>query len=645
MTAQIAVFIDFENIAIWARQEFFDFELTPLIEYLQSRGSLVIKRAYGDWTAFRNYRDDLIAHTIDLTQLFSVRESKNRADIRIALDALETAITHPQIDTFVIVSGDSDFSMLASRLREYGRYTLGIGPRKITHMLLVKSCDEFVYLETVLGAMPDEPRGASAERDEARRLLERAIQAHVQRGDLPVLASRLKQTILSFSPAFSETAIGYTQFKSWLEDNHDFVQVFFRDLHLYVAPRDFRVPERIEPGESSPAALPATPLPPPSPLENYQRAIVQAGLPLADFAERRAVLQDIYELVSERPGALTAEQMLDVLRDRYELRGLSRGKPLLFQIWQLAFRQHAFDFGSMTASAHVPLSIASGLTSLDEFVRQAESTFIAAALAAGLPIDNAELAGMLLNDRAQTDYVQALVDSLSARGALRSEAERRRQSLRDLLDYPPLAPLMRDLAQPALEARRNGISADAYARRAMVERSQDFRAASQDFLIACRLQWDAVERGDPGATLDDLRWYLASYASTKAGELSQVHRDYAGARPYYLAYFSLVREDDPILWGKMRGLMVPMLSYYWVNLAREIDLHISPASTPADVAATAAGHPNVDLRQRWLEATRALAAVNPNVLRRIAEQIRAEHPESAEHAAIADRIAGLLSGQ
>src|SRR5512135_2937430 len=91
MSTQLAVFIDFENIAIWARQEFFDFELTPLIEYLQSRGSLVIKRAYGDWSTFRAYRDELISHSIDLTQLFSVREAKNRADIRIALDALETA--------------------------------------------------------------------------------------------------------------------------------------------------------------------------------------------------------------------------------------------------------------------------------------------------------------------------------------------------------------------------------------------------------------------------------------------------------------------------------------------------------------------------------------------------------------------------
>ncbi len=641
MSTQLAVFIDFENIAIWARQEFFDFELTPLIEYLQSRGSLVIKRAYGDWSTFRAYRDELISHSIDLTQLFSVREAKNRADIRIALDALETAVLRPQIDTFVIVSGDSDFSMLASRLREYGRYTIGIGPRKITHALLVKSCDEFVYLETVLGAMADEPKGASAERDEARRLLERALQAHGQRGDLPVLASRLKQTMLSFSPAFSETNLGYSQFKSWLEENADIAQVFFRDLHLYVTPRDFRVTDR--PAEPAVAA-PVEPAPPPSLAEQYQRVFAAAGAPLVDFATRRDVLRDIYRLVNDRPGLLTADQVLETLRDRYDAQGLARGKTALFQIWQIAFRQRAFDFGAMSASVHVPVRMAPGITDEATFVRQAESAFIAAVIAASLPIDQSELAGLLLNDRSQTDYIQSLVDNLAQRGALRSEDERQRQELRDLRAFAPLAPLIADLDQPALEARRNGASADGYARRAMIERSQDFRAASLDFLMACRLQWDAVERGDPGATLDDLRWYLASYASTKAGELSQVHRDYAGARPYYLAFFALVREDDTLLWGKMRGLMVPMLSYYWVNLGRELDLHISPASTPADIAVTAASHIHADLRQKWLEATRALAAVNPSILRRIAEQIRATHPESAEHAAIADQIVGLLTG-
>ena len=151
MPEQLAVFIDFENVARWAEDSFLDFELTPIMEYLQSRGPVVTRRAYADWGRFSHYRDDLMDNAIDLIQMYSVRAGKNRADIPMAVDALEVAMTRSHIHTIVIVSGDSDFGALVSKLREYGKYTLGIGPRNITHQLLVKSCDEFVYLETLNG--------------------------------------------------------------------------------------------------------------------------------------------------------------------------------------------------------------------------------------------------------------------------------------------------------------------------------------------------------------------------------------------------------------------------------------------------------------------------------------------------------------
>ncbi len=155
MSEQLAIFIDFENIALWAEREFFDFEITDLIESLQTRGPAVVKRAYADWSRFTRYRDGMMNNSIDLIQIYSVRAGKNRADIRMAIDAFEIALTRPQIHTYVIVSGDSDFSPLAAKLREYGRYTIGIGPRSITHDLLVRSCDEFIYLETALGEPAD----------------------------------------------------------------------------------------------------------------------------------------------------------------------------------------------------------------------------------------------------------------------------------------------------------------------------------------------------------------------------------------------------------------------------------------------------------------------------------------------------------
>jgi len=182
---QIAVFIDFENVALWAEQEFIDLELTPLMEYLQSRGPVVIKRVYGDWSRFSHYREELMNNSVDLVQIYSVRAGKNRADIRMALDAIETAITRPQIQTFVIVSGDSDFGPLVTKLREYSRYTLGIGPREVTHPLLIKACDEFIYLEAVLGEMHDihelnQP--TATDNETARTLLAKALTVHTPRG-------------------------------------------------------------------------------------------------------------------------------------------------------------------------------------------------------------------------------------------------------------------------------------------------------------------------------------------------------------------------------------------------------------------------------------------------------------------------------
>jgi len=93
MNEQMAVFIDFENVALWAEREFLDFEITSLMQYLKTRGPAVVKRAYGDWSRFSRYRDELMDNSIDLIQIYSVRQGKNRADIRMAIDAFEIAVT------------------------------------------------------------------------------------------------------------------------------------------------------------------------------------------------------------------------------------------------------------------------------------------------------------------------------------------------------------------------------------------------------------------------------------------------------------------------------------------------------------------------------------------------------------------------
>lgn len=650
---QFAVFIDFENIALWAEREFFDFEVTPLMEFLQSRGPVVVKRAYGDWSRFSRYRDELMNNSIDLIQIYSVRQGKNRADIRMAIDAMEVSMTRPQINTYVIISGDSDFGPLVAKLREYGRYTLGIGPRSITHQLLVKSCDEFVYLETALGEPAEVDEQSNIDRELARGLLSKALQAHGQRGELPVLATRLKQTMLLMDPTFNEANFGYAQFKSWLEDSRDLVKLFVKDLQLYVAPLDYITTGDLElvPGD--------TPVMAGEPVSGvrqtleaqYKQIFARLKLAAVDLATRRDVLRDIYRELCDHPGEQTTDELLETLRERYEAQGLLRSKTILREILQMAFRQRAFDYHKKPISLYTPVWLAPGIDSEAAFVCRAESDFVFAVVRAGVDIESEELAHILLNDRNQGDYIQSLLEDLKQRGLIIRKAKRYSLPGRSIIpfaDEPALQILCRDMEQVQIpENIQAGIDmAHMLAKKAMVQRSQDFAASANTYLLACRLHWDAVEKGEQGATLEELRWYMASYASAIAGKLSQVNRDYSGARPYYLAFFALVQEDDP-LWSRMRGLINPMLAYYWANAGRELELNVSSwnlsMSSPAQIAVYAANHPNPDLRKLWQTITAELAQVNPGLLRRIANQIILNRSDFPENARVAEQIEDILS--
>ncbi len=148
---QLAIYIDFENLALWAQAENFSFQLGDLIKYFKNRGEIAIKRAYANWRYFDDYKFDMTMNAIDLAQVYSVGQGKNRADIRIALDAIEAAFIHDHIHTFVIVSGDSDFGPLANKLKTYGKRVVGVGPPgERSHKLFIRACDEFVDLGKIL---------------------------------------------------------------------------------------------------------------------------------------------------------------------------------------------------------------------------------------------------------------------------------------------------------------------------------------------------------------------------------------------------------------------------------------------------------------------------------------------------------------
>ncbi len=653
MSNQLAIFIDFENVALWAEREFIDFELTPLMEYLQIRGPAVVKRAYGDWSRFSRYRDELMNHAIDLIQIYSVRAGKNRTDIRMAIDALEIAMYRPQISTFVVVSGDSDFGPLVTKLREYGKYTIGIGPRNITHHLLVKSCDEFVYLETIMGDVIGATDQTVIDRDSAQTLLKKALQVHAQRGELPIQVTQLKQTMLMMDPAFNEANFGYAQFKSWLEDSPELVKLFNKDTQLYVAPFDFQAPDYAEVLAAPPLAADAQEpaVQQPGLESQYRQVFTRLKLTAVDLETRRDVLRDIYREVCEHPGEHNLDELLDLLEERYEEQGVLRNKATLIEIVQMAMRRHAFDYGGQPASMFAAVGLEEHIDSEAEFISAAEADYLYAIIRAGLELDLGELAVILLNDRTETDYLQCLLDEMQASSVIARRGRRYYLPTEDAIpfrDEPALQVLCRDIDGVRIPENlpREAETARTLAKKAMLQRSQDFVASAETSLLACRLQWDALEKNEPGASLEDLRYYMASYASVVAGKLSQVNRDYAAARPYYLAFFALVQEEDP-LWTRMRGLINPMLSYYWGNTGRELELNTSTWNlsgvSPAQVAIQIANHPDPELRQLWYDITVDLAKVNPGLLKRIANQIALSRSDWPENMKAAQQIDGILS--
>ena len=216
---QIAMFIDFENIALGLRDASAPFDVGRILDRLLEKGKVIVKVAYADWNRFRSHTQSLHENGIELIEI-PRRETtgKNSADIRLVVDAMDLSWSKEHIDTFVIVSGDSDFSPLVAKLKENGKHVIGLGMKKSTSPLLANSCDEFVYYED-LERPSEAPEAKPAEgREAAFRLLADTVRA-LQRENFDVIqASLVKDTMKRKRPAFSEAALGYGSFSELLED-------------------------------------------------------------------------------------------------------------------------------------------------------------------------------------------------------------------------------------------------------------------------------------------------------------------------------------------------------------------------------------------------------------------------------------------
>jgi uncharacterized LabA/DUF88 family protein len=241
----MALFCDFENIALGVRDaKYAKFDIDRVLERLLLKGSIVVKKAYCDWERYREFKAPMHEASFELIEIPHVRMSgKNSADIRLVVDALDLCYTKAHVDSFVIISGDSDFSPLVSKLRENNKAVIGVGVKSSTSDLLIANCDEFIYYDDLVrqeerkkqrsrrkttkvaasDTPKEQPKAERSEEDrkqEAFDLLLDTIDALAEERDQDekIWGSMVKQALKRRNPGFNESYYGFRTFSDLLEE-------------------------------------------------------------------------------------------------------------------------------------------------------------------------------------------------------------------------------------------------------------------------------------------------------------------------------------------------------------------------------------------------------------------------------------------
>jgi len=231
-TRSLAVFCDFENVALGVREaRYAQFDMGKVLERLLAKGSIVVKKAYCDWERYKEFKVGMHAASFELIEIPHVRQSgKNSADIRMVVDALDLCYTKEHVDTFVIVSGDSDFSPLVSKLRENAKTVIGVGVKNSSSDLLIANCDEFIYYDDLVRQDEQKRRAAkkrkeSAPAAEAKKqeafdqVLSTVEALMAERGaEDKIWGSMVKQALKRRNPGFNESYYGFRAFSDLLEE-------------------------------------------------------------------------------------------------------------------------------------------------------------------------------------------------------------------------------------------------------------------------------------------------------------------------------------------------------------------------------------------------------------------------------------------
>jgi len=239
----MALFCDFENIALGVRDaKYAQFDMQKVLERLLLKGSIIVKKAYCDWERYKEFKASMHEAAFELIEIPHVRQSgKNSADIRMVVDALDLCYTKAHIDTFVILSGDSDFSPLVSKLRENNKVVIGVGVKKSTSDLLTANCDEFLFYDDLVREQEQKKKRAAKhatgtttggaphrtakqrepdKRQEALDMIIETLEAlSAERGaEDKIWGSMVKQALKRRQPGFNESYYGFRSFSELLEE-------------------------------------------------------------------------------------------------------------------------------------------------------------------------------------------------------------------------------------------------------------------------------------------------------------------------------------------------------------------------------------------------------------------------------------------
>jgi uncharacterized protein (TIGR00288 family) len=591
---KIAVFIDFENISLSAANHFGEFDLGLLLKAIQRRGRITLRRAYGDWSRLIKYRDALRENAVDLVQLYSYnvqQGGKNRADIRLVIDVMESLFMLDYIDTIVIVSGDSDFSSLMSKAREYGKYTIGVGVQASTSDLLIKACDEFIFYDKLVEEAYEQikaPRSSSvsepvieAQQGVDAATIETAAETSPTLAEEKVAVPRpvvIKRAPPTMAAAITSTATTTAPVK---RSERETLRYFFEDLRLPVIPPDVRA--------------------------NILAELLNATEP----TEPRATLN----------------QAINKLKARYDFENVYRKREDIRAVARLAYRAGLFDFKpeSPSLSAYIRNLNENDAERANRLVDQ---SLLRLALESHIrltpPCATSILFAPARGETYCSDLLNELTDLEFAEQSGNQYFVRRTDAISLSLQRPELAGVKRDLEQFSLHAndRITLEEADRLFDAASDLRRHDFIASSNCALRGLKILAELYMRREPEVSVDEFLWGAASYCSSRAGAYFR-NRDYISARHYYLAFFWITQEGD-FAWELLRPLLPSLLSYFWMTLSHEVEVRVSSFSghmAPGDTAVALVRELNDFGLKKMEELAYDLATANAAQLRALIAQI------------------------